>query len=111
MSRRIGPTPTKNTTPVPDLTDGLCIGHHDPELWAWLKDGERGTSTTSAARIRAAQDLCHRCPVRAGCLDWRLNGPTRPAGVHGGELFAEGAGEPVQASADTGPDLGRRAAA
>lgn len=93
MSRHVGPTPTKRP-PAPDLSQGLCVGGRDPDLWAWRLDNEGIGSRARTERIAKAKAICHRCSVQHACREWRLTGPTRPAGVHGGQLWAEGVTEP-----------------
>lgn len=46
----------------------------DPEIWFPV-----GTTGPALARIAEAKAVCHRCPVRAECLDWAL-----AAGVNDG---------------------------
>jgi Transcription factor WhiB len=60
---------------MPELEDGLCTRHPDPDLWC---------SDIWADRERAVS-VCLRCPVQLACLQWALSLPPGAIGaVYGG---------------------------
>lgn len=75
---------------------------HGPHASWWddqldLPSGERPPAR--AARHAKAIQVCRTCPVMTQCLDDRLHGGDRRGGVHGGQVFAEGAVLPEPAPA------------
>lgn len=61
-------------TAPPDLSEGLCVRHPDPEMWdadASMAgdDALKRTAVWANARSAEAKAICRGCPVVAACLE------------------------------------------
>jgi WhiB family redox-sensing transcriptional regulator len=59
------------------LDGAACVGE-DPELFFPV-----GSSGPALLDVQEAKAVCHRCPVRAACLEWALR-TGQTTGVWGG---------------------------
>lgn len=78
------------------LTNGLCVGHDDPDLW--FSDtieaegsGRRPANEEQEMTTRALQALaiCSNCPVKQECLAVGLSDEHIDNGIWGGTLSGE----------------------
>jgi Transcription factor WhiB/Homeodomain-like domain len=58
----------------PELADGLCTRHPEPDLWSSREPSDR------AVALR----VCRACPVQAICAAWSLALPVSDTAVWGG---------------------------
>jgi hypothetical protein len=58
----------------PELADGLCTRHPEPDLWSSREPADR------AVALR----VCRACPVLAVCASWSLSLPASDSTVWGG---------------------------
>lgn len=71
----------------PPLPGAACAGT-DAHLWDDRLDQTPPESPTARdQRHQLAIETCQKCPVRAECLQKRLNDPTLGKGVFGGQVF------------------------
>lgn len=60
-------TDRRDSAQVEDWRDEALCRDYSPELWFPV-----GHSGPALAQAEQAKAICHRCPVRAECLDWAL---------------------------------------
>lgn len=62
--------------PMPDLTEGLCVGSKEADNW-------HADQHREADQRRKARSMCHQCPVMAQCRSYALANPAL-SGTWGG---------------------------
>jgi len=84
-----------------DVSDGLCVGHDNPDLWfaGEVDRDDEGVWTNTrppACKLRleidkavAALAVCGNCPAKVNCLELGMRGPQRYYGIYGGTMPGE----------------------
>jgi hypothetical protein len=84
-----------------DVSNGLCVGHDDPDLWfggeAEKEFGERWVNTreqrqraqAEVEKAVAALSVCSNCPAKVNCLELGKRGPQLYYGIYGGTMPGE----------------------
>lgn len=72
----------------PQLRGAACAGIDAHLFDDRLDQSPPETITDRDQRHQRAIDTCHGCPVRAPCLQMRVEDPSLGAGVFGGQVFA-----------------------
>ena len=80
-----------------NLTNGLCVGHDDPDLWfsdSARDDGTRGRrfmveEIARVTRALEALDICNKCPIIKECREVGMTNDHIDNGVWGGTLSGE----------------------
>jgi len=83
-----------------DVSNGLCVGHNDPDLWfagEVDRDGEAWSNARpEKSRLKleidkavSALSVCSNCPAKVNCLELGMRGPQRYFGIYGGTMPGE----------------------
>lgn len=79
-----------------NLTNGLCVGHNDPDLWFsdTVESHGQGRQTMEKERellTRAVEALaiCSTCPAKQECLEIGMTEENFENGIWGGTLSGE----------------------
>ncbi len=87
--------------PEVDVSNGLCVGHDDPDLWfageVELLEGEVWRNTKDQTRrvnieidkAISALSVCKNCPAKENCLELGMRGPQLHFGIYGGTMPGE----------------------
>ena len=82
-----------------DMSNGLCVGHDDPDLWfageVDLSDPSSSVNTNSQAtklevdKAIKALSVCKNCPAKDDCLELGKHGQQLYYGIYGGTMAGE----------------------
>ncbi len=81
---------------MPSITEGLCVGHSDPDLWFSDTIEAEGSGRRPAhieqemtTRALEALAICNRCPAKQECLAIGMSEEHFDNGIWGGTLSGE----------------------